>query len=213
MPPAIERNAARAIGAVGLLRPALALADRWRLARRDGRPAFPYVLRRRNSPYQILMYHRARDPRGPRLGAGDSAPFESQMEILARFWQVLPLEELVVRAHADDVPPRAVAITFDDGYRDNYEVAYPALRRFNLPATIFLATGAIETGIRLWHDRVFDAFAATTRPEFVVREERLPLTTALEKWRSLRRYLDRLRALPPVDRDALIDETLPALGS
>ena len=53
--------------------------------------------------------------------------------------------------------------TFNDGYKDVYLNAYPILKKFSIPATIFLPTSCIDTGEVLWHDRVFSAFRETQR--------------------------------------------------
>ena len=55
----------------------------------------------------------------------------------------------------DDLPENAIAVTFDDGYRDNYLNAFPILKRYSVPATIFLATGVIGSERSLWHDEIF----------------------------------------------------------
>lgn len=75
-------------------------------------------------------------------------------------FNVLPLDEAVRRLHDDSLPPRALAITFDDGYTDNHDVALPILRRHGLPATFFIATGFLGRGC-MWNDRVIEAFRRT----------------------------------------------------
>jgi peptidoglycan/xylan/chitin deacetylase (PgdA/CDA1 family) len=60
-----------------------------------------------------------------------------------------------------DIPDRAVAITLDDGYRDNYTNAYPLLKEYGIPATIFLATGFIGNTHMFWWDRIGESLKRT----------------------------------------------------
>src|SRR3990167_4829126 len=89
----------------------------------------------------ILMYHYVNDqePSRSRLGVSP-ATFERQMRFLSEHkYNVIPLEELadLIRS-GQKIPPKTAAITFDDGYLDNYTRAYPILKKYNLPATIFV---------------------------------------------------------------------------
>ncbi len=90
----------------------------------------------------ILTYHRVAPSRTDPFGLCVSADrFDAQLQVLRRRAHPLPLAELVARARAGRLPPRAVAITFDDGYPDTVEDALPILERQGLPATVFVCTG------------------------------------------------------------------------
>jgi peptidoglycan/xylan/chitin deacetylase (PgdA/CDA1 family) len=106
--------------------------------------------RARESPV-ILLYHRTTergsDPLGVCVSPGN---FAGQLEILKATREVLPLAQI----RAGDVPPRAAAITFDDGYHDNLEHAAPALAAAGLPATLFVATGHVAKGAGFWWDEL-----------------------------------------------------------
>ena len=71
--------------------------------------------------------------------------------MLARDYRVIPLDELL-RTPDRDLPPRAIALTFDDGYLDNLEYAAPVLERAGLPATFFLTSGWLGKPGEYWWD-------------------------------------------------------------
>ncbi|HEV7798170.1 MAG TPA: polysaccharide deacetylase family protein [Pyrinomonadaceae bacterium] len=89
--------------------------------------------------HSVLVYHSISTPVEPLLADADISParFESQLRWLSRWRRVVPLAE-TLRASA---PRNLVAITFDDGYRDNLSVALPLLERFQLPMTLFVTAG------------------------------------------------------------------------
>jgi peptidoglycan/xylan/chitin deacetylase (PgdA/CDA1 family) len=167
--------------------------DKWTLRRgMDSKISFPFIERREHSSFQILQYHRIDGHKDQIFSGVPVRVFERQMEGLSRYYNVYPLEELVERAFRKDIPPRAVAITFDDGYRDSYDNAFPILKRFGFPTTIFLTTGAIESQIPLWHDRVFYAFGETHAPAANIGGKQYPLGTFEERDKAVfafRRYL------------------------
>jgi len=78
--------------------------------------------------------------------------FTAQMRLLQRLrFRVIGLDEHVARLRVGTVSPRTVVITIDDGYRDNHAIAYPILRRFGYPATVFMVSGRIG-GVNDWDD-------------------------------------------------------------
>jgi peptidoglycan/xylan/chitin deacetylase (PgdA/CDA1 family) len=68
-----------------------------------------------------------------------------RMELLTQEnCNVLPLAEAVQRLQSGSLPPRAVTITFDDGYHDFYSTAFPIIESFNFPVTLYLTTYYVE---------------------------------------------------------------------
>ena len=116
----------------------------------------------RGFAFPILTYHRVNDDNDAFFPSMPTAVFDRHMAYLARSYRVLSVEDLVERMHRRQVPRNAIAITFDDGYRDNLTAAAPILARYGLPATIFLATGFIGTMDVPWYDRIGRAFQNTT---------------------------------------------------
>ncbi|MGE3666329.1 MAG: polysaccharide deacetylase family protein [Steroidobacteraceae bacterium] len=105
----------------------------------------------------VLTYHRVLERPDPLLPSEpDAERFAAQMAVLATHCSVLPLPEAARRLREGTLPPAAACITFDDGYRNNLDVATPVLQRYGLPATVFVMQNAIEAGI-MWNDLVIEA--------------------------------------------------------
>jgi peptidoglycan/xylan/chitin deacetylase (PgdA/CDA1 family) len=105
----------------------------------------------------ILMYHRVLDHADeeeeysqPGLIVSRQV-FDKQISFLAKDYNLLSLENLMeLLQNNKPIPKRAVVITFDDGWRDNYLYAYPILKKHKVPATIFLATDFIGAAKIFW---------------------------------------------------------------
>lgn len=99
----------------------------------------------------VLLYHRVADDARDNLTVGIEQ-FDQQMQWLATHCDVLPIEAVL----AMDAVPRSgrplVAVTFDDGYLDNYRHAAPILRRHGLPAAFFVSTGIVDSERAFPHD-------------------------------------------------------------
>lgn len=105
----------------------------------------------------IITYHRILERYDPLLESEpDVATFTWQMEVLASCFNVLPLHEAITALRENQVPPRAVCISFDDGYRSTHDLALPILKRLGLPATVFVTTGFLDEG-SMWNDRIVEA--------------------------------------------------------
>lgn len=102
-----------------------------------------------------LNYHRVGDaaahPWDRTLWSASERQFEDQLSVLAREFDVIGPEDVATAAASRG---RHVLLTFDDGYRDNYELAFPLLRSHGLSATFFLATGFIDEPHVAWWDEI-----------------------------------------------------------
>ena len=158
-----------------------------------GKPWYRSIQRRRPGPIcQILIFHRVNDDRDPFLGATPVSEFRAQIGYLAKNFPLVTLDQ-VASGEFSQRHDYCVAITFDDGYRDNLLHALPVLRELGVPATIFLATGYIETGELPWYDQLGVAFKLSM-------QKRLALGDIGGPECSLDNQSDRLQALEQCSR-------------
>jgi peptidoglycan/xylan/chitin deacetylase (PgdA/CDA1 family) len=148
------------------------------------------------SRLSVLAYHRvlaAQDPLLP--GEPSAAEFEHRMRWVQANFNVLPLGEAVRALREERLPGRALSITFDDGYADNYELALPILRRLGLPATFFVATGFLDGGC-MFNDVVIEALRRAAGADLDLGElglGRHPLGSDEQRARAIDRILARLK--------------------
>lgn len=170
--------------------------------------------KRTQPTWQILLYHRINDDRDPFLPSMPVHQFRRQMEYVARNFKIVTLDD-VAEGRITNPHRHHVAITFDDGYRDNFTSAFPILKDLGLPATIFLATGYIGTGTIPWYDQVCLAFKLTTRNALVSVVEGAPagpLEPREQRLALLEQVLDWLRAIENDGRAEAIKMLFHALG-
>jgi peptidoglycan/xylan/chitin deacetylase (PgdA/CDA1 family) len=113
----------------------------------------------------VLNYHRIGNPAGTPwdhdLWSADAEEFDWQVRYLKRHFDLIGVDEL---EHArQDRRGRYVMISFDDGYRDNYELAFPALKSHGVPATFFLATQFLDQPYVSWWDEIAWMIRTTDR--------------------------------------------------
>lgn len=101
----------------------------------------------------VVAFHRVRNT-ARKEGLTVSVPvFERYCRFFKDHFQVVPLREIVTRLESGKKLNRELAITFDDGYEDNFEYAAPVLERFSLPATFFVVSQWMGTDFVPWWDR------------------------------------------------------------
>jgi peptidoglycan/xylan/chitin deacetylase (PgdA/CDA1 family) len=157
----------------------------------------------------ILIYHRVVErPDAHRPEDLDAAAFAAQVATLRACCNVLPLDEAVRRLRTGTLPPRAAAITFDDGYLDNHAIAQPILAAYALPATFFIATGFLEGGC-MWNDRVIEALRAPQARRLSAEDlglGTLETETAAQRRAAVAHLIERLKYREPRERGALVEE-------
>ncbi len=116
------------------------LAGAGALAFRSG---LHHLLLRRRAP--IAVFHRIDDALAGNPISVTRGEFSAYLDFFTAHFRVVPLAELIERLAGGRSLAGLLAITFDDGYRDNHELAAPELERRGLPATFFITTGFIDT--------------------------------------------------------------------
>jgi peptidoglycan/xylan/chitin deacetylase (PgdA/CDA1 family) len=188
------------------------LADRYT---RDCAVEGPVKWHPRSAPVcAIFRYHRVNDANDRFFDALPVPRFRAQMEYLAQHFHLVSLDQIA----SGDLPSNgkrcSVAITFDDGYRDNYLYAFPIIKAMGIPATIFLTTGYIESGQLPWYDQVRLAFKLTAEQQFSLQESAgLPMSLDDEagRLRAMTVSLDWLRTSPDNARLAALPELFKRL--
>ena len=163
----------------------------------------------------ILIFHRVLprpDPLSP--DEPDATGFETQMRWVRDWFNVLPLAHAIELLYAGAIPPRALAITFDDGYADNEELAAPILSRLGMTATFFVSTGYLGGGC-MWNDRVIEAVRACDSPELdlgAIGLGRLPLGSVLQRRQAIGTLLKGIKHFDQTRRDEVTQAIVDAAG-
>jgi peptidoglycan/xylan/chitin deacetylase (PgdA/CDA1 family) len=132
------------------------------------RSRLPQVLHKAVFPHHltIVTYHAVvRSPlKVPAWCFLDESLFRSQVNYLKSNFDIIPLFESIERMKKGGISGPTAVITFDDGFQNNYDVAFPILDELQVPATIFLTTGFLNTADTAWFCRLNCALAKTTEP-------------------------------------------------
>jgi peptidoglycan/xylan/chitin deacetylase (PgdA/CDA1 family) len=163
----------------------------------------------------ILIFHRVlphTDALFPDVPTAET--FEQQMRWMRDWFHVLPLVDAVERLYAGTIPSRALAITFDDGYADNEELAAPILQRLGLSATFFVSTGFLG-GECMWNDRVIESIRSCRSEHIDLRPHGLQefaLSSPALRRRAIETILKAIKHHEPPRRRAITDAIVAAAG-
>lgn len=159
----------------------------------------------------VVMFHRVLPPDDPRWSSCDpdytlaTAWLEASLAFFKRHYHVVSLQQVLdARRGKGSLPPRALLITFDDGWSDNADHALPALRRAGLPALMFVVSDAVGTRQPFFQEQLIGAWR---RGVLTVRELASALGTTgeiSESISALRELIARLEELDPGQRERVL---------
>lgn len=162
----------------------------------------------------VLNYHRVGDgsasPYDRELWSADAEAFDAQIALLARHFDVISPGDFETAATRRG---RHVLVTFDDGYLDNYEIAYPILRRHGVPATFFLATGFIDRPSLPWWDEIAWLVRGSTRAHLDLRPWfQAPIVLGAQREAQIHALLKTYKSLCASEAGAMLASLRAASG-
>ena len=164
---------------------------------------------------RILAYHRVLEVVDPEafefdleLISASPEQFREQMQLVKKRMYPLRFEDVLASIDSGKaLPANAIVVTFDDGYDDNYHAALPILKDLGMPATFFVSTGHIDSGLPYAYDWLVHMICVTAETRLDLPE--VDLRCVLPAARALRReiaadLLDRMKWLDDARQSALI---------
>lgn len=151
----------------------------------------------------ILIFHRVLpflDPLFPSEITQDR--FDTLISFIANNFNVFTLGEAIERLNHNSLPEASLVITFDDGYADNAEVAYPILYKYGVSATFFVSSGFLDGG-RMWNDTVIECIRRTSLQEIELTKLGLGVcqtNTPRARSQSISRILEKIKYMALSER-------------
>lgn len=172
----------------------------------------------------IPMYHRViDDPDEDPFHLGmcvNKEHFRAQILFFSRHYRASRLDFVMRHIVNGDAPPtNTVALTFDDGYLDNYSMANSILEKYNIPWTLFVTTGQLENGEGFWWDKVIDVLATARKPKLdlndvgLSNESNVVSLDWIRRRQSVVQILNRFWELPHSEIDDRISRLRALLRS
>jgi peptidoglycan/xylan/chitin deacetylase (PgdA/CDA1 family) len=165
-------------------------------------------------PLTILTYHGIVDRRpimpDPCLVNIDA--FRSQMQYLKKHFNVVSMTRAVQLIEDEAIIDPTVVITFDDGYQNNFDLAYPVLREEKQPATIFLSTSFADSDTTIWTGIIQNAFARSSKSSFEWRGQRFDLGSLEQRKESMEAVKSLLKDDPQESLFAEVDSIVEILS-
>ena len=159
----------------------------------------------RGNLLRVLTYHRVDEPNAhpwmdPGLISASPESFKAQMKYLAANYQVVSAHDVIKAVESEGataLPPRAVTITFDDAYCDFAQHAWPVMKQYQIPVTLFVPTAFPDHPERsFWWDRLYNAIQSTEKGELETSTGSFPVSTAGQRVQAYKRIKNHIKTLP-----------------
>jgi peptidoglycan/xylan/chitin deacetylase (PgdA/CDA1 family) len=171
-----------------------------------------YKKRIKNEWLTILAYHRVINhcPGIPfdfdeDLISATVEDFEVQVKWLRENFDIISFDSLAKRKNVSN----SLIITFDDGYKDNYKSAYPILKKYSVPATIFLSTGFIGANGLFWWDEISYLIKKTAKKKFILElkgHREFRLTSEKDKKFAINSLLVLVKRVSNTEKNKIIKQ-------
>ena len=167
----------------------------------------------------ILMYHRVTNETSnclydPAMYV-TTETFEMHIREISKYFRIVPLQELL---STEDNRKGLCAITFDDGWRDNYEYAFPIIEKYKVPVTIFITINMIGTQNQFWFHSIWReanmAVEQKKEDEFIqsYKDQKIWLDPGHINEENICKLIGRFKGLPPNKIEEIISESYKKLG-
>ena len=167
---------------------------------------FGFVRSVTKSQFRILTYHRFGE------SYTTSQSFKNQIEYIKNHFNVIDLQSyLNFLSGKNRLPSNSVLLTVDDGYKDFYTVAFPILKRYGVPATVFLTVDFIDKKMWLWHDLLNFALDNTPRSDITFNGRNFDLADRQERFELKLSFDNICTSYGSSERDLFITQVLKDL--
>ena len=161
---------------------------------------------RNNGTATILCYHGIHSTPLPfpiwiQLSA---SLFEAHLQMLSRHYECISLHALVDQMKQGRIKGNPVVVTFDDGFASNYHLAFPLLKKYEVPATIYVTANLVGTSEYTWSDSIAAILITTNKATIEFSGSVLPIGDQQEKAFAYRKILNGLKSKHPVEINAWI---------
>jgi peptidoglycan/xylan/chitin deacetylase (PgdA/CDA1 family) len=161
-------------------------------------------------PLGILYFHRVLEKPDPYFSDDPSIKeFIRLITFLKRFFNVLSLDDAIQHRLENTLPPLSLCLTFDDGFKDNYDIALPILQDFGVKAAFFIATQGLDDGI-LWNGKITHAIRHTDKRSITLDciQTTFSINSEKERIETSHQLITKAKFSPNALRDRITEELL-----